>query len=371
VNKPKGKNKHGLSRYIPEKVRETIRKNAGFGCVFCGCVLVEYEHIEPEFHDALEHDSERMTILCPLCHDKVTKKIISKKHVWSAKEKPKGLEQGYVNDMIFSKSDNLEFLLGNMRTQNMGIAISLFGKPLFWFEESSDETSPYSICCIFYGHDGLPIAYINRNEYIALVKNQDIVSVGTRLTISDKSNGCVLEISREGGEPLHIKKLYTQLFDTKIVIKDESSPVLFGNINTPVEDLGGFGSLTLAGQGLQSSAVALGGIPSRSIGNKLTVTINSILYGNPIVSESGQNMGWLLNGSLINFGGELVGTVWNGEAYSITGEFVSHYKERRLIYPRDQYDDGEPIFVKGGSRKGWAARSLAGYDLSHRFFGIA
>ncbi|ABS09486.1 HNH endonuclease [Shewanella baltica] len=370
MNKPKGKNKHGLSRYIRANVKETIRKDAGFGCVFCGCVLVEYEHIEPEFHNALEHDSERMTILCPMCHDKVTKKILSKNQVWSAKENPKGLEQGYVNDMLFSKSDGLEFLLGNMGTQNMGIAITLYGKPLFWFEESGDEESPYTICCIFYGLDGSPIAYINRNEYIALVRNLDIVSVGTSLKISDKKNGCILEISREGGEPLHIKKLYTQLYDTKLVIKDENSPVLFGNINTSEESLGGIGSLTLVGQGLESKAVALGGVPSREIGNKLTVAINAILYGSQIVNESGRSKGWIHNGNLINFNGELVGLVRGGDAYSITDEFVSHFKEGRLMYPHDQYDDGEPIFVKSSSRNGWAARSLAGFDLSHRFFGL-
>ena len=370
MKKLKGKNKHGLSRYIPAKVRETIRKDAGFGCVFCGCVLVEYEHIEPEFHNALEHDPERMTILCPLCHDKVTKKILSKNQVWSAKENPKGLEQGYVNDMLFSKSDGLEFLLGSMGTLNTGIALTLYGKPLFWFEESGDEDAPYTICCIFYGLDGSPIAYINRNEYIALVRNQDIVSVGTRLTISDKKNGCILEISREGGEPLHIKKLYTQLYDTKLFIKDESSPVLFGNINTPEENLGGIGSLTIAGQGIESKAVALGDIPYRGIGNRLTVAINAILYGNQIANESGQSKGWIHNGNLINSNGELVGLVRDGNAYSITGEFVSHFKAGCLIYPRDQYDDGEPIFVKSSSRKGRAARSLDGFDLSHRFFGL-
>lgn len=370
MTQSKGKNKHDLSRYIPANIKEQIRKDAGFGCVFCGCVLVEYEHIEPEFNNALEHDPTKMTILCPMCHDKVTKKILSKNHVWAAKENPKGLEQGYVNDMLFSKADGLEFLLGNVRIINTGIAISLYGKPLFWFEESINEEEAYTICCIFYGKDSSPIAYINRNEYIALVKNQDIVSVGTRLTISDKTNGCILEISREGGEPLHIKKLYTQLYRTKLIIKDEDSPVSMGDINVPDEELGGFDRVRLEGGGLDSQAVALGDMPSRKIGNKLTVVIHLVLYGTKIINSCGHHKGWILNGNLINLAGMLVGSIRDNHAYSITGEFVSYYNNGCLFYPYKQYDEGEPIFVTTNCQKGRYIRVQQGYDLSYRFFGF-
>ncbi|TMO06126.1 hypothetical protein CWB60_11115 [Pseudoalteromonas sp. S327] len=370
MSKLKGKNKHGLSRYIPKEIKASIRRDAGYGCVFCGCVLVEYEHIEPEFHNALKHTPEKMTILCPMCHDKVTKKIISKQKVWEAKSNPKGLEQGYVNDTLFPNTDTLDFLLGNMRYQNMGIAITLHGKPLFWFEEPEDKGDPCTICCIFYGLDGSPIAYINRNEYIALVGSLDVVSVGTKLKISDKRNGCILDISRIGGEPLHVESLYTQLHDIKLIIKGADSPVLFGNIDVPEDKLGGIGSLTLAGQGLESKAVALGGIPSRKIGDTLITSVYSCLYGTPIRNSSGQHKGWLVNGNLINFNGEQVGVIKDGNAFSLTGEFVSFLKDDKLTFPNDQYEDGEPIYIRPGSRAGWAVKMVPEYDLSHRFFGF-
>jgi len=110
------RNKHGLSRYIKTEVKEQIRREAGFGCVFCGCILVEYEHIEPEFHGAEVHDPTRMTLLCPICHDKVTKRIISKRKVWEAKQNPKALERGYVNDMLMVATENLELLLLDDKT---------------------------------------------------------------------------------------------------------------------------------------------------------------------------------------------------------------------------------------------------------------
>lgn len=65
-------NRFGLGRYIPPEIRRLLRKEAGYGCVICGNIIIEYEHIEPEFKDALEHDPNKMTILCPGCHANVT-----------------------------------------------------------------------------------------------------------------------------------------------------------------------------------------------------------------------------------------------------------------------------------------------------------
>ncbi len=213
------KNKYNLSRYIPSGIKEKIRRDAGFGCVFCGCVLVEYEHIEPEYHNAKEHDPEKMTLLCPMCHDKVTKKLLSKKMVWAAKKSPKAFTDGYVSDTLMVATGSLELLMGSARTTMMSVAVNLYGKPLFWFEPSDDEH--YKLCCIFYGAEGKPVAYINRNEYIAIVGKQDIVSKGTSLKITDKNHGVLLELSREGDKPLHVKRLFTQLkllFQEKIVL---------------------------------------------------------------------------------------------------------------------------------------------------------
>jgi hypothetical protein len=368
--KSEGKNRHGLSRHIPKQIKEVIRKDAGYGCVFCGCVLVEYEHIEPEFHNAVEHLPSNMTLLCPMCHDKVTKKIISKKQVWSAKLNPKGLEQGFVSDTLFPNADRLEFQLGNMRYLNMGVAISFFGKPLFWFEEPEQGIGACTVCCIFYGIDGKPIAYVNRNEFIALVGNLDVVSVGSKLTISDKDNGCILDISRIGDEPLHVTKIYMQLYQIKLVVEGANSGLLFGRIDQPKDKLSRIGSLTLEGGGLESKAIEIGSIPAANIGNRLHVLICSILSGTPIVNCFGHHKGWQLDGMLINFNGEQVGIVQNFKAYSIAGEFVSHLKNNGLTYPYLQYEDGEPIYRRPGSIKGWAVRVDPDLDLSHRFFGF-
>ncbi|SIO96707.1 HNH endonuclease [Vibrio spartinae] len=370
----KGKNKFGLSRYIPTDIRKKIRRDAGFGCVVCGCVLIEYEHIEPEFKDASEHNPDNMTILCPICHDRVTKKIISKRDVWAAKRNPKGLQQGYVNDLIFPNTDELEFLLGSVQVINVGIIISIYGKPLFWFESSENNEEPFTICCIFYGVGGEPIAYINRNEYIALIKKQDIVSVASRLTISDDKYGCILGMSREGGSPIHITELYMQYNKIKVMINNENSPLYYGSVDTPDSNLNGFNKFVFSGgkgnRRGEVNAIGLSQIPWCKENNKICWLIRANIHGLKVRNSIGHHKGWLYSNLLINLKGEIVGYIKDGKAFNVFNEFISNYKDGFLSYPEKQYDDGEPIFIPKHCRQGIFSRTQQEYDLSYRFFGF-
>ncbi|MFV8448988.1 hypothetical protein ACNO65_02795, partial [Vibrio campbellii] len=93
-------NKFGLKRYIPQDIKQQIRKEAGYGCVICGSMFCDYEHIEPEFNNAHEHNPDHMTLLCGLCHHHVTGRRKSKKTVWRAKEKPFALTHGHVREHL-------------------------------------------------------------------------------------------------------------------------------------------------------------------------------------------------------------------------------------------------------------------------------
>lgn len=54
----------------------------------CGYAFCEYEHIEPEFEHATEHDPKAMAFLCRRCHGEVTSKRATKESVWKAKANP-------------------------------------------------------------------------------------------------------------------------------------------------------------------------------------------------------------------------------------------------------------------------------------------
>lgn len=100
-------NKHGLSRVIPEGVKRKVRKDAGFGCVICGTAICEYEHVDPEWVNAVTHNPKFMTLLCGSCHSKKTRGIIGVDTVKLAMKNPKCKERGYSNDWFDFGKRNL------------------------------------------------------------------------------------------------------------------------------------------------------------------------------------------------------------------------------------------------------------------------
>src|SRR5688500_17481791 len=116
------RNKHGLTRSVPPATKAQIRKAAGFGCVICGVVIAHYEHIEPEWHDAREHDPDRMTLLCASCHDRVTRRMWSKERVWNAKANPITFREGKCRESLDLASP-LRIRLGGLYFEKFGTLI--------------------------------------------------------------------------------------------------------------------------------------------------------------------------------------------------------------------------------------------------------
>lgn len=64
-----------------------------------------YEHIDPEFKDAQEHDPACMALLCGGCHDRVTRGYLSKQTVSRCRKDPWCLSNGRCHDS-FDVSDS-------------------------------------------------------------------------------------------------------------------------------------------------------------------------------------------------------------------------------------------------------------------------
>ena len=84
-------NKYGLSRYIPSDVRREVRQRSKFGCVICRRGFYQYEHIDPPFDDATEHNPSHICCLCGSCHDSVTRGHISKEAIKAEYQRIQGL----------------------------------------------------------------------------------------------------------------------------------------------------------------------------------------------------------------------------------------------------------------------------------------
>lgn len=355
-------NKHGLKRYISSDIKNKIRQDAGFGCVFCGSVLVDYEHIEPEWHDASEHDPDRMTLLCIGCHGKVTRKHISKNKVWDAKRSPKALEKGYVHDILFINTDDMEIKIGNSTSKRTKTILTIHGKPIIWFEPPIMPNEPSKLCAIFYDDSGKPISYINRNQFIAFTSNNDVKSESTLLSIvaSEKMR---LLIDREGDKALHIKKLDGSYLDAsvsidntgKLILKHGTSDVTLSAMH--IEDCG--------------SVITLGSIPCINKYDKFSIAnqLLSVPHSKKIYAYSGSQVGWEMNGEIFNLKYDVVGVNKNSQAYNITGEYIGNIVNGYIVYPDNSYETGEPIYISNNNRAFYLINITNCFDVSFRFFG--
>ena len=162
------KNEYGLDRYIPSDVRSKVRQNSNFGCVNWRTAIYEFEHFEPDFKDASEHNPEGIALLCPTCHALVTKgrlpkSVVAKKYQQVKSEKkpipPKD------NEFFQNYSKNLNIQLGYSLFREFKSIINIDGKDVlsYLFDEESDS---YVVSGAFYGLDGKELFRIENNEWI-------------------------------------------------------------------------------------------------------------------------------------------------------------------------------------------------------------
>jgi hypothetical protein len=97
-------NKYGLTRDIPAGVKRAVRRACGFGCVICGHAIIQYEHFNPPFAEAKEHNPEGMALLCGGCHDRKTRGFLSVSTVAQARQNPRAFQRGYAHDLFDLRS---------------------------------------------------------------------------------------------------------------------------------------------------------------------------------------------------------------------------------------------------------------------------
>lgn len=195
-NKAVQKNKHGLPRYIGADVRRQIRQECGFGCVICGQAIGSYEHIEPTFEDAREHDPKRMALLCGSCHQKVTSGMWSKAKVWQARAQPKTFQQGAAKD-AFDFHDPFEVHVGGNRIANVRCIVRTSqGDEWFSVKRSEDAGAPPLISAKFFGSDGAPALEIVNNEWSCSTGVWDLETVGRTITIRRDKGDVMLQRKR-------------------------------------------------------------------------------------------------------------------------------------------------------------------------------
>jgi len=75
------------NRNIPSSIKRIVRQKCGFGCIFCGIPLYEYDHIE-DWAVVGVHKAENITLLCDRHHREKTSGLLTKEQVIEANKSP-------------------------------------------------------------------------------------------------------------------------------------------------------------------------------------------------------------------------------------------------------------------------------------------
>ncbi len=177
-------NKHGLKRYISSPTRRAIRKACYFGCVICGQLPYTYEHFDPPFKDAKEHDPEGMALLCGNHQIDTTSGRLSKERIAKARASPANASRDPSWTQYLDGPISLRFG-GNVITGREQASVRVNETVLIGFKCKRDEVLLSGAFCDL---DGKATLKFKDNEIVASQMSWDVEFEGTRLTIRAKQS---------------------------------------------------------------------------------------------------------------------------------------------------------------------------------------
>lgn len=228
-------NQYGLSRTIPADVKRAIRQKCGFGCIFCGNWLYEYEHIDPEYVDAKVHDPEKMCLLCPDHHNKVTLGRLSKDQVAEQYTHPIALSNGYANDYLDFQS-KIHIILGRIFFHEPSSIIRV-GEIDLLSLTTDLESKRMLLNAKFYDSSGNLILEIIENEVFAYSHSWDIQQVGSRTIIRKKMGSIALQFNLITPDIIEIERIHMVYGPAEISANADTGAIFIKSSSGVVMDL--------------------------------------------------------------------------------------------------------------------------------------
>lgn len=190
-------NCYGLKRSIPADVALEIRKRSKFGCIMCRCAIYQYEHIDPEFADAKQHDPSAICLLCGGCHDRVTRGRLSKDTV-KAKylEIQESKETARPFEELDLASNKISVVLGSAKFEYAKCLLRINGEDILSISPPREGATFPTLSGVFCDHTGREIFRITDNIWEGPLDAWDVQVAGKRLSIKlDKKRfALVLEV---------------------------------------------------------------------------------------------------------------------------------------------------------------------------------
>lgn len=152
---------------IPEAMKRKVRQEAYFGCVKCGCPIIEYHHIEP-WSKVKKHEAKNLVALCPNCHREATVGAYYEERVIEDKKNPINKKTGLVqNQIMLRKFDDIVVKLGGAEISKTQNILTVFGARILYF--NIDKNGRALLNAVFFDQNMQLIAVIQDNEWRAFL----------------------------------------------------------------------------------------------------------------------------------------------------------------------------------------------------------
>ncbi|MBW9244239.1 hypothetical protein [Pseudomonas paracarnis] len=204
------KNQYGLGRGVDAAIKREIRRRCGFGCVICGLAYYDYEHFNPDFKDAKEHDPNGMTLLCMQCNQKRARGSLSAYTVARANEKPRCKEDGFASELFDFWPDPIDVKFAGVSFVNCRVLIRICGIDVLSVRPPEEPGSPVLLSGLFSDSIGAPTLKIVDNVWSAGDENWDVETVGPVITIRRGLGDIALRIRVSPPKSLTIEKIDMQ-----------------------------------------------------------------------------------------------------------------------------------------------------------------
>ena len=204
------KNRFGLRRHIPAAIRREVRSRSRFGCVVCRSGFYQYEHIEPDFEDAQQHDPARICCLCASCHDAVTRGQSSKALVRQRYDEIQNAPPHKVDPPLGPldfHDGNAGLLIGGLLYRPAVTTVLRYhGKNVIRVRPGR-LGEPGGISAVFTDRSGRPVLWLIENQWMGSLDNWDVEVVGSRITVRRNLGEIALQLRLDPPGLLIVERL--------------------------------------------------------------------------------------------------------------------------------------------------------------------
>lgn len=223
------RNKHGLGRDIPAKVAREVRRRSKFGCVRCRRGIYQFEHIDPPFESATNHDPDRICCLCAGCHDLVTRGHLSKvaiQKMYLEIQRATSSEVQPPTGPLDFHDGNAELLIGGITYRQAPEAIVRLHGIDVMIARPGTGKYPADISAIFTDESGNETLRLVRNEWQGALDAWDIEIEGAGLAVRSKATGRIaLELDILAPGRLIINRLDMRIHDCHLLISQKTHAI--------------------------------------------------------------------------------------------------------------------------------------------------